>query len=81
MSDVAPFKYTRLLRAAEYNVRAELDVLADTREAALAFVERRARSSAGGDRGLHRGEARGATLHAYWVVGRHRAHSRSVRAT
>jgi enoyl-CoA hydratase/carnithine racemase len=39
---VAPFQYTPIMRAAEWNVRSELDALEDTKEAARAFVERRA---------------------------------------
>jgi hypothetical protein len=41
MNRVDPFQYTPLLRAAEWSVRSELDVLADTLEAAHAFVEKR----------------------------------------
>jgi len=41
-AQVAPFQYTPLTRSAEYHVRSELDLLDDTKEAARAFVERRA---------------------------------------
>jgi enoyl-CoA hydratase/carnithine racemase len=40
-TQVEPFQYTPIVRAAEYYARNELDGLNDTREAAQAFAERR----------------------------------------
>ena len=41
MNRVEPFQMTAQMRAAEYHVRSQLDVLDDTFEAANAFAERR----------------------------------------